>query len=279
MKNVIAEQFKDNLKIGNLFFVNLYRKLPNFIREYAVYFLSLFAPIALPKNRFVIFAQGRSGSTLLVDLLSSHPEVFTYGEIFSKSVIKNVQNPVRFASGLMVLNKKPTCGFKVKIYQLTRDQNKDASDVLKKFSKQGWKIIFLHRDNYFLHAVSDLRSEKLKVWHELKAGEQSKNKKIHISYEEMLEALEFREKNRVDEINCLNGIEHFSISYEDNLENTEKQKAFSKSMLDFLDLEDIVLDTKLQKVVKGSLDEVIENYEELKDQLLKTRFARHIEED
>ena len=278
MKNVIAEQFKDNLKIGNLFFVNAYRKLPNFIREYAVYFLSLFSPLALPSNRFVIFAQGRSGSTLLIDLLNSHPDIFTYGEIFSKNVIRKVKNPVRFASGLMVLNKKPTCGFKVKIYQLTRDQNKDAGEVLKRFSEQGWKIIFLHRDNYFLHAVSDLRSEKLKVWHELRSGEKSTNNKVNISYEEMIEALEFREKNRIDEINALDGIEHFSVSYEDNLENAEKQKAFSIDMLNYLGLSDITLDTKLQKVVKGSLSEVIENYSELESQIHDTRFAKFLKE-
>jgi hypothetical protein len=273
MKNVIAEHFKDNLKFGNLFFVNAYRKLPNLVREYAVYILSLLAPLTLPENRFVIFAQGRTGSTLLVDLINSHPDIFTYGEIFHKNVIKNVRNPVRFATGLMVLNKKSTCGFKVKVYQLINDQKQDPEKTLKSFANNGWKIIYLHRDNYFLHAISDLRSEKLKVWHELKSNKNSADKKIHISYEEMIEALEFRERNRIKEEECLRNIEHYSVSYEDDLGNAEKQKVFAKDMLQFLGLSETTLDTKLQKVVKGSLSEVIENYEELEKQLLTTRFS------
>ena len=273
MKNVIAEHFKDNLNFGSLFFVNLYRKLPNFVRENAVYLLSLFAPIKLPKNRFVIYAQGRTGSTLLVDLINSHPDTFTYGEIFHKNVIRNVRNPVRFATGLMVLNKKSTCGFKVKIYQLVNDQNKDPAKTLKEFAENGWKIIYLHRDNFFLHAISDLRSEKLKIWHQLKDNESTSNKKVNISYEEIIEALEFRERNRIKEEKSLQGIEHYSVSYEDDLGNADKQKVFAKSILEFLGLNETPLDTKLQKVVKGSLSEVIENYDELEEQLLATRFA------
>jgi len=276
MKNVIAEHFKDNLKFGNLFFVNLYRKLPNTLKEYSVYFLSIFSVINTPKCRFLIFAQGRTGSTLLVDLLNSHPEVFSLGEILSRTVINNVKNPTRFANGLMTLNKKTTRGFKVKVYQISREQNKIPSTVLKSFYDDGWKIIYLHRDNFFLHAISDLRSEKTKTWHHIKGPNEHKPKKVHIEYDELWDAITHREKCQKDEIEALDGIEYFSMSYEEDLVNSEKQSKSMKKLLKFLNLREMPLDTKLQKIVKGKLNDNIENFDQLEKKLNTTRFSHFL---
>ncbi len=36
------------------------------------------------KSKFIIFGQGRSGSTLLMELLDSHPEIKCDSELFTK---------------------------------------------------------------------------------------------------------------------------------------------------------------------------------------------------
>ena len=277
MKNIIADQFKDNLKFGNLFFVNLYRKLPNIVKEYCVYFLSLFSIFNKPKCRFLIFAQGRTGSTLLVDLLNSHPDIFSLGEILSRTVVTNIKHPTRFADGLMTLNKNPTRGFKVKAYQISREQGKNTNKVLTSFYSKGWKIIYLHRDNFLLHAISDLRSEKTKTWHHIKGTDRKATNKTYIGYDELWEAITYREKCKAEEIEALSGIEYFSMSYEADLLNAEKQTKSMKNLLNYLDASEIKLDTKLQKIVKGQLSDSIENFSELKTKLINTRFKKYLE--
>ena len=74
-----------------------------------------------PSTRFVIFAQGRTGSSLLRSLLNAHPEVRTEGEILGRPVI----DPVRFVERHATVSSPPVFGFKVKIYQLSDIQGVD----------------------------------------------------------------------------------------------------------------------------------------------------------
>ena len=119
---------------------NLYRR----IREIEFYMILLIRISHKLNKKFIIFGQGRSGSTLLVDLLNSHPAIYCDDEILMYKVIF----PKTYVKARSVSSKKHVYGFKVKIYQLWHQNILDSHKFLFHFYKSGWKILYLKRGNY-----------------------------------------------------------------------------------------------------------------------------------
>lgn len=72
----------------------------------------------MPKTRFVIFGQGRSGSQLLCDLLDSHSQIRWDKEILSQPTLR----PYQLILNRALLSSCNAYGFKVKIDQLAEKQ-------------------------------------------------------------------------------------------------------------------------------------------------------------
>ena len=53
-------------------------------------------PATHPEKKFIIFAQGRSGSTLLVSLMNCHKEIFCDGEILNRLDYGKIYNPLKY---------------------------------------------------------------------------------------------------------------------------------------------------------------------------------------
>jgi hypothetical protein len=68
------------------------------------------------KGLFVIFGQGRTGSTPLMRPLNSDPEIHCDGEILQRKVL----SPYHFVKAYRHRAPHPFFGIKVKIYQLRR---------------------------------------------------------------------------------------------------------------------------------------------------------------
>ena len=116
----------------------------------------------MKKGKFLIFSQGRTGSTLLMDLLSSHPEIHCDGEL----LYYRVPFPAQFVKLKSALTLKKHFGFKVKIYQLVEIQNiKDPREFIMEFYNRGWKIISLKRENLLRHVISFWFAEENKKYH------------------------------------------------------------------------------------------------------------------
>lgn len=54
-----------------------------------------FPPFKPPRARFVILSTPRSGTTLLSDMLQTHPDIMAHGEIFHRVVDWNIRIPFR----------------------------------------------------------------------------------------------------------------------------------------------------------------------------------------
>ena len=111
-----------------------------------------------PRQKFVIFGQGKSGSTLLTTLFNSHPEIHCDQEI----LFNPVKFPKLFVRARCRAAVKPVYGFKVKIYQLNgmtwtspRQSISDPSTFLRYFQQRGWKIIYLRRENLLRTEISN----------------------------------------------------------------------------------------------------------------------------
>ena len=129
----------------------------------------------LRNDAYMICCPARSGSTLLVHLLRSHPEVLSYGEILGKK-ITGLSGPLgaRFAKDPEVMNTlerirharpevylysyilhphgKKAVGFKLKYEELGSPDYARILDLIK--SDTDMKIIFLDRENLFERYVS-----------------------------------------------------------------------------------------------------------------------------
>lgn len=133
-------------------------------RQYKYYLIS-----AASKNtklgRILIFRQGRTGSTLLTDLLSKHDDVFCHEEIFGNHHLGPFLFPSRLADGMAESVEGRVYGFHVKPGQL-RDNTVigDLSKWLHEMEQQGWYIVHLCRKNLLKHAVSTIKASRTNVY-------------------------------------------------------------------------------------------------------------------
>ncbi len=278
MHDLIKKQMKSSKFYGNEILLKLFKMLPFRLREYASH--TLYWTLRSFKKldcKFLIFAQGRSGSTLLIDLINSHPDVFAYGEIFDHRVMQNVNNPVRFAEGLCCLSRKPVCGFKAMIYQLERDQKQDPKKVLKAFQENGWKILYLHRDNLFHHAISDIKSDMTNTFHSYEKKDGEKNPKICIEPNLLRQTLDFRRDCEQRELKVLEDIPHLHIRYEKDLLSDESKQATLNRIFSYLGLKPHTAATRMKKVISKNLEDEIDNYRELVDGLKGSEYEKFID--
>lgn len=266
---------KVSLNQASLFF---YRHSPFIVREQAAYTLAVVRKHKLPRNRFVIFAQGRSGSTVLVDLMNSHPEIFTFGEIMQHNVVRNLRNPLRYAEGVCSLSKRPTTGFKVKVHQIEKIQGHDPREVLHDFHRQGWKIVYLQRTNLLRHAISDVRTEKTGEYHNVKGaevgGKSATRRRIRVELPELMSAIHFREECLQKEARALEGLPHLKIEYEKDLLGPDAQRASLNRVFEFLGLAPHDAETAFRKVTSRNIDDDVENFAELEGELRRTGYDR-----
>ena len=97
-----------------------------------------------PAVRSVLLSQGRSGSSLLRDLLQSHPDIHFDNEIFARRVAGRLVSPSLYIDSRSRLFGLPAYGCKVKVYQLTDHRGvSDPEDFLKDLEERGWHFIHL----------------------------------------------------------------------------------------------------------------------------------------
>ena len=117
------------------------------------------------KTRFIIFGQARSGSTLLVDLLNSHPDIHCDSEIFNKTFWRGWERryllpvvrrwPAPYLNFKAARCRLPAYGFKLILKHI-----KDPRHVLPQMSASGWRILSLQRRDVFTQAISNAAVNK-----------------------------------------------------------------------------------------------------------------------
>lgn len=141
--------------------------------ELSDYINFFFNQSKIPEKNFVIFANYRTGSTLLADLLNCHPDIFCDNEIFlkfSKSRFKKVIFPYLYTKSQSIKVNKKVYGFDLKIDQLNKvifhKLNYKPEDYLLKLHQNNWKIIYLYRENLLNQILSNIKANSRKQWHD-----------------------------------------------------------------------------------------------------------------
>lgn len=228
----------------------------------------------LPSKRFVVLAEGRSGSTLLVNLLNSSNQIYCDGEILNRP-------PVLFPHLFIDLQashcQNKVYGFKLLDYQIEKVQNiKNPEQFLSKLDESGYKFIYLRRCNRLYHALSQINAIKKNKFHHRLDDGKLKYRPIKIDIPELLDTMDVTEATTKRYQGFLNKIPHLSLTYENNLQDSTSHQATADRVFEFIGIPSTLVTVNLLKLMPSQLSDIVENYEELVEAVKVTKYAHFL---
>ena len=225
-----------------------------------------------PKEKFVVFGRGRSGSTLLVDLINEHPRVHCVGEILNRKVF----SPAAMVRSCSRMHAEPVFGFKLLSYQLRSvlGLNRPKELLQRLVEEDGYKMIYLTRENLLRQTLSkhyaayrgnlNDRSEKVK------------RPIMRVDIPLLIQHLEEGEALGRFEQEMIADFDHLPLTYERNLSDEKVQGQTINTLCALLGIESVHANSKLKKIAPNSFDAFIENADEMVRAIEKTPFAIHL---
>jgi len=238
--------------------------------------------IPFPENKFVIYTRGRTGSTVLTDLLNCHPDIFCDVEIFnfmySKGVVAFPLSYIKSCSKRAALYKRSTYGLKVKIAQLRYEHKySNYEKILSDLSSDGWKFIYLKRENFLRHKLSNILSAESKIFHLLNS-DTVKPPKIRIDCNSLLEGIKFSEEVEKTEKENLRNIPHLTLIYENDIIDNSKHQGTADKVFSYLGLKSCRVSTNYKRIISDNLEETIQNYDEVYSFFKDTKYSKYLNE-
>lgn len=233
-----------------------------------------------PDNKFVMYTRGRTGSTVLTDLINCHPEIYCDVEIFnflySNTKVKYPRLYINSCSKRASVHKKNVYGFKVKIGQLMSEHKyADYDKLLIRLHQEGWKYIYLKRVNFLRHQLSNIVAAGTNVYH-LKNGEQKHKEKITVKCEQLLRGIEYGEKVEKKEEENLKHISHLTLIYENDIEDNSRHQETADKVFSFLGLESVRVKTDFKRIIPDKLEDTILNYDEVYNFFKDTEYFKYL---
>ena len=225
-----------------------------------------------PKEKFVVFGRGRSGSTLLVDLISEHPKVHCVGEILNRKVL----SPNAMVRSCSRMHSEPVFGFKLLSYQLQSVLGVDPpKELLRRLvEEEGYKMVYLTRENLLRQTLSKNYAAHRGSWHY--RSEKVKRTKMTVDIPLLIQHLKEGETLGRFEQEMISGFDHLPLTYERNLSDEEAQGQTISALSTLLGIESIQASSKLKKIAPRSFEEFVENADEMVRAIEKTPFAIHL---
>ena len=217
-----------------------------------------------PDTKFLIFSSGRSGSTLLLDLIQKHPEVYCDSEILKRRLL----NPKKLIQARAKLSKTSIYGFKLLSYQL-RDVQKGIKNnkvFIEELVEDGFKIIYLNRQNKFLQALSLFKAISQAKWHTTKTNK-SPASKLEVDPKKLTNLIEDLKELEAFEQYILAGIPHLPVIYEKDLSNELAQGLTMTRVCEMLNIQHHPVKSKLKKINPTKPSLLISNWEEVQKHL------------
>lgn len=228
-----------------------------------------------PETKFVILAQPRTGSQLLTDLLNSHPDIFCDGEIFWREHINRLLWPQLFLRGRSVSNREKTYGFSLKIAHLPQ-HHLDPQNFLDGLHQGGWKFIYLTRENLLRQAISWSIAMHRNKWSDTKETHQKF--KVVLDTETILQQINLRERERLEEQRILQEMPYLALTYEEGLLRAEQHQNALDKVFDYLGLNSVPVKTRLFRTTSDEMTNFISNYDEVVHFISQTKYARFLED-
>ena len=235
-----------------------------------------FRPQSSPLPRFVIFSRGRTGSTLLIDLLRCHQMIHCDAEILSHRLI--VTSPWTFVHSRARLFSSQAYGFKIRPTHYDT-QRISPSKFIERLQAEGWRFIHLTRRNPLRTALSNVRIAQTGTVHKKLGGEPAGEARVHVRPDDLLVRLGRVENEMRMEADLLAPFPRLQLMYEDDLlPETARQPALGRAF-DYLGLPSADVSTQFVRLSTDRLQDSVENYGELAEALRGTPYARFLDQE
>lgn len=250
-------------------------------------------------HKIAMFHIGRSGSSVLADMLNQHPKIQWDGEIYEAETQKIQKrlgyfrygasdchyDPIGLLKERFATAKDYSYGFEVKFNQLEHCgvSLEDYLDALTQMDVG--KIIVLRRNNIFRKIVSSLIAEVTNVWH-VAAGKKAPKKTIKINPHlltverktgSLIGLIDHYAQNLKALDKLLSNVDVLQLSYEEDIE-ANPLIGYSK-VAKYLSLENFKPSIRLSKTNPYKLFEVVENIDEIRIYLKNTDYAWMLDGD
>ena len=233
--------------------------------------LASWRPLEEPRA-FLIFAQGRTGSELLVEILNSSPEVRCEGEILERRVAW----PTAWAESRRRRERGRVYGFKVKPLQLLYNQRlPDMGRWLESMHGRGWRLVHLHRRNLLRQVLSNMAAEH-HGWHRRTSLPRSRGP-LHVDPAVVTYWMDVRARWAAQERAALAELPHETVCYEDDLTSRHEQQATLDRLAGWLGVESRPVAVSLRPTNPGRLDRLIANYAEVRTALEKGPWGPYLD--
>lgn len=250
-------------------------------------------------QNFVLLADRRSGTTLVIDCLNNLPRVQCEKRAFG--IDRKVKNPTPdHHSGMFYLYRTETIGRRLRFWtgrkELIREfldarifrteEGKDIRgfrliynkadqhpEILDALRGSQTKIIHLVRENVLKTYISFLTAPLHKMHHP-REGDTIRTVRIHMDPSETLAELRRRNARIEKKRRVTDGFDVLEVTYESFVADRDAEAA---RIQPFLGLQDVTpFETDLVKINPDSMREVIENYDEIEAALAGTEFERFL---
>lgn len=210
------------------------------------------------QKKFLIISRARSGTTLLRDLLNSHPDIDCEGEILESGRFF----PKAHLAHRIRKTGSPVYGAKILSYQMIQIHRiADPGQFLGHFADKGFKFIHLKR-NTFWQTFSLFKAGSTGVFHS-SSGKKADTSAVEIDIPAFVARLEWSDALLKYETAGLKDLPHLEINYDTELSQPDYFQATAKKVFDHIGVSPMPVETKLKKLLPSSARDLILNYDDL----------------
>jgi len=231
-----------------------------------------------PRERptFVILSRGRTGSTLLVDLLRCHPAIRCEAEVLSHRIL--VTSPETLIRARAALFAGWVYGFKLRPAHYGAQRIRDPKAFLAGLQADGWRLVHLRRRNVLRVALSSLRREQTKIVHRMVGDGPDGSAPFDAPVDRLLARMARVEQEMRTEEDLLGALPHLMLTYEDDLLREDTRQPALDRVFAFLGLPSAPVSTRYVRLSTDSLSALVRNHDEVRQALAGTRSKRFLDE-
>lgn len=244
-------------------------------------------------TKFVILTDQRSGSTWLVDILNSHPEIIAFSELFLENTTKDKPTwagekdillwQAYIKKGKTIFDRfRPFSCFRYLSYVYSYKENVNAIGF-KLMYHQLWHspevlVYLLLKKIFVVHLIRRnildviLSKEALLIRGSFHSFDKVGQVQVKLNTSNLLKRLEWLDTKikLAKKLFSCSGVPYVEVDYE----KLKSNPSSFNDILNFLGIEPAKqkLETSLRKLSKGSHMEIITNYEEVRNTLKDTKY-------
>lgn len=230
-------------------------------------------------TRFIVLTKQRTGSNLLINSLQAHPQMRVYGELLRGGIDEAVKDAVRASAAdyfdTQVFNTRPSSiravGFKIFYHHPAWD----ASGAVWRYLEglDDLHVIHLRRENLLRSLVSKKIAQKTDVWKQSGQTGEAPDKRVAIPPAECLEYFETTQRHEAEGDARFAGKPLLPMSYESLTGRFDDEM---RRIQEFLHVDPMALPVKTARQNPEALDELLLNYDEIRQALAGTRWESYL---